>query len=436
MNKLERLQATVLFFIVLFFSVGVHSQENAVADSVQVAKAVAADSVLQDFSQPRFIPADSAMVDSLVPAELRQPVKLGPFSELFGRQNKFLSYLDGLVGGNVDRSFEKKIDLNFIVMPSYTREGSFGLGGGVTGLYRLDKTDSIMQPSDITIIANATINGVLSLQTYGNTHFPGRRLRFSHKLEYAYSPLNFWGISYDACSTNPMINYTRNQVDLNTDLVYLLRGPFNVGAALDFVYSYITKMDNWNYLEGQNREFLFTGVGVSLQYDTRDFIPNPRKGMNLVLRGSIRPNFLSSYGKTLYNASLIFNYYVPMWKGSMLAFDFYGCYNSPDSPWPLKQKLGAGGIRMRGYYGGRYIDNNMLSAQVEYRQHIYSRLGCAFWVGGASVFPTFSSFDIKDVLPNYGIGLRIELKHNVNGRIDYGFGKGTGGFVFSIGEAF
>lgn len=45
-------------------------------------------------------------------------------------------------------------------------------------------------------------------------------------------------------------------------------------------------------------------------------------------------------------------------------------------------------------------------------------------------------FDIKDVLPNYGIGLRIELKHNVNGRIDYGFGKGTGGFVFSIGEAF
>ena len=133
MNKLERLQATVLFFIVLFFSVGVHSQENAVADSVQVAKAVAADSVLQDFSQLRFIPADSAMVDSLVPAELRQPVKLGPFSELFGRQNKFLSYLDGLVGGNVDRSFEKKIDLNFIVMPSYTREGSFGLGGGVTG---------------------------------------------------------------------------------------------------------------------------------------------------------------------------------------------------------------------------------------------------------------------------------------------------------------
>ena len=58
MNKLERLQATVLFFIVLFFSVGVHSQENAVADSVQVAKAVAADSVSQDFFQPRFIPAD------------------------------------------------------------------------------------------------------------------------------------------------------------------------------------------------------------------------------------------------------------------------------------------------------------------------------------------------------------------------------------------
>lgn len=91
---------------------------------------------------------------------------------------------------------------------------------------------------------------------------------------------------------------------------------------------------------------------------------------------------------------------------------------------------------MRGYYGGRYIDNNMLSAQLELRQHIFDRIGCALWAGGGGVFSSYDNLRWKNILPNYGIGLRVEIKHNVNARIDYGFGKGTGGFVFAIGEAF
>ena len=136
-----------------------------------------------------FQPADSAMIDSLVPEEFRKPKELGPFSATFGRETKFLSYLDGLVTGNEDRSFSKPFDINFIATPSYTREGSFGIGGGATGLYRTDRTDSIMQPSDVTLIGNATLNGLFSVRTNGNHHFPGRKLRLSYKLEYNYTPL-------------------------------------------------------------------------------------------------------------------------------------------------------------------------------------------------------------------------------------------------------
>ena len=91
---------------------------------------------------------------------------------------------------------------------------------------------------------------------------------------------------------------------------------------------------------------------------------------------------------------------------------------------------------MRGYYGGRYIDCNQLTAQVELRQHIFNRLGCVAWIGTGSVFPELKKFNCKNILPNYGLGLRIEFKHNVNARIDYGFGKDTGGFVFNSAEAF
>ena len=99
-----------------------------------------------------FVPVDSLNVDSLIPAELRKQPTPGIFSQIFKRQNKFTTYLDGLISGNEDHTFDKKFDVNFIVMPSYTREGSFGIGGGATGLFRLDKTDSIMAPSDVTLI--------------------------------------------------------------------------------------------------------------------------------------------------------------------------------------------------------------------------------------------------------------------------------------------
>lgn len=58
------------------------------------------------------------------------------------------------------------------------------------------------------------------------------------------------------------------------------------------------------------------------------------------------------------------------------------------------------------------------------------------WAGGGTVFPELGQLRMSDVLPNYGLGLRVEFKHNVNIRIDYGFGKDTGGFVFQFAEAF
>ena len=52
------------------------------------------------------------------------------------------------------------------------------------------------------------------------------------------------------------------------------------------------------------------------------------------------------------------------------------------------------------------------------------------------LFPSFEKLRTRNILPNYGLGLRVEFKHNVNIRIDYGFGKETAGFVFQFAEAF
>lgn len=155
-----------------------------------------------------------------------------------------------------------------------------------------------------------------------------------------------------------------------------------------------------------------------------------------MLKETFYPKFTGSFNKSLFTTSFILDAYRRIWKGGVLAYDLYAQINNSFAPWPLREELGSGSSRMRGYYSGRYIDCSQIATQIELRQHIYSRIGCTAWVGAGTVFPKFNDLRLNKILPNYGIGLRIEAKHNLNMRIDYGFGKDAAGFVFQIAEAF
>ena len=57
---------------------------------------------------------------------------------------------------NVDRTFEKKIDWSIAPGPNYSSDVGFGIGFLLAGLYRLDRTDSVTAPSNISIYGNFT----------------------------------------------------------------------------------------------------------------------------------------------------------------------------------------------------------------------------------------------------------------------------------------
>jgi len=352
-----------------------------------------------------------------------------------GQEKKKDSYWRRLLQGNVDRTHEKKIDLSFAASPSYTREASFGIGGMASGLYRLNRKDSIMPPSDITLVFNASVQGFYAIEARGNNYFNDHRSVLSYDMGFTSKPLGFWGISYDACGTNPVIDYTRQQIKIDINYQYKVLKNFYVGTTLDFSYTSVTKIGNLSYLEGQNRSFTATGIGISLQYDSRDFIPNPKRGLYVMLRQSVFPEIFGNTKRTLYRTTFIADTYQKVWNGGILAFDLFGQFNSNNSPWALREELGSNN-RMRGYYAGRYIDNNIITGQAELRQHLVQRFGITTWIGGGTVFPSVNQLKMKNILPSYGIGFRWEFKHNVNARIDYGFGKDTSGFVFNIAEAF
>ena len=338
-------------------------------------------------------------------------------------------------GGHIDRTFEQAFDYSIVLVPSFSREGSVGIGGMGAALFRLDRKDSLMPPSDISLSGNASIKGFFYAGLLGNMYFPGRKSRLNYEISFSQRVLNFWGINYDSCLVRPAVFYTRWNVRAAAFYDYQVLKGFYLGAAVDFSCNSAVKIDDISYLDGQKRSYTLTGIGLSLQYDARDFIKTPTRGMNFLLRQMIYPEFMGNAGRTLWRTMFTANYYQRLWDGAVLAFDLYAEINSENAPWALREEAG-GQYRLRGYYRGRYMDNNLASFQVELRQKLFWRVGVAVFGGLGSVFPSFKEWRADQLLFTAGLGLRVEFKHNVNLRVDYGFGRGTSGFVLSLGESF
>ena len=336
---------------------------------------------------------------------------------------------------STDKTFEKKIDFTFIGGPSYSKDTQFSLAVMAAGLYRLDRTDSLTPPSDITAFITGGTTGFYMVGINGNNIFSHNRHRISYKLSFYSQPTDYWGIGYSAGANNPKGSYVEKRYDVDVRYLYQVVPNMFIGASVNFRNSRGIKFTRPEYIEGQNPENTTTGIGAIVEYDTRDFIPNPYKGLYLSLKGTWRPDFLGSNAKSLWQAIFTANSYHRVWKGGIVATELYGEFNASGTPWLMKARLG-GSKRMRGYYEGQYNDNDMITLQVELRQNIWRRIGCVVWGGAGNVFPSFEKFKWGYTLPNYGIGLRWEFKKRINIRVDYGFGKHTSGFLFNINEAF
>lgn len=350
------------------------------------------------------------------------------------------TYLSSLIRGNVDRTHERKIDLSFGITPSYTREAGFGIGGAATALYRLDRNDTIMQPSDVFASINASLNGFYVLTFKGNNLFTDNRSRLSYKLEIYKKHLDFWGINSEETAKNPKSKYDRRQIDLHAEYIYRLTHNFYGGIQIRSDYTDARNVGNPEYLLGERRQYYVTGIGLSVEFDTRDNLLTPTKGLHFAYKPMFFYKYFGNAPASFFRHVFIFNAYRRLWQGSVLAFDWYACMQTSHTPWTMREMIASDGIRMRGYYMGSYMDNNQVASQIELRQHLWKRIGVTAWVGGATVFSSLKEYKERDISPewlyNFGFGLRFEFKHNVNARIDYGFGEGTSGILFAIGEAF
>lgn len=370
----------------------------------------------------RYTPIEASEMESLAPVVEAEP----------NGWQKFIGYFER---ANRDRTMEKKFDVTFIGGPSYSSTNGVGLGVMAAGLYRTDRSDNLTRPSDVTLFASVSTTGFYTVGLRGNTIFKHDKNRLNYKLQFWSKPLNFWGVGYDAGAHNAKIAYDEKYYRVEVDYLHRLARNFYGGfqAAMHSVTG--KNFENPTYLMGMDNDYTCAGVGLLLEYDSRDFAPNPYRGIYAQLSGMYYPQFANNCGRDLWKGELTLAGYQQLWKSAVLAAELRGECNSEGTPWTFMARMG-GNERMRGYYEGRYTDLNLFTFQVELRQRIWRRIGCVVWGGAGNLFHSFDTFSWSETLPNYGLGLRWEFKKRVNIRIDYGFGKDTRGFVLQINEAF
>jgi outer membrane protein assembly factor BamA len=106
---------------------------------------------------------------------------------------------------------------------------------------------------------------------------------------------------------------------------------------------------------------------------------------------------------------------------------------------PFNRLPSIGSDTNRGYYSGRFRDDNELEGNLEYRWYATKHIGLAAFADSAKVFhsgdPVHDAL-FKDYHPALGGGFRFVIPPQIVIRIDYGVSPEQKNFYFTLGESF
>lgn len=333
---------------------------------------------------------------------------------------------------------DKKVDFGFIPGPNYSGTTGLGLGFLGTATYSADRSDPTLPRSNASIYSNMTTAGFFMLGLRGNHIFPHERFRLDYKINLSTFSTQFWGIGYaNADNDDNETDYRRNRIYALARFMVKLAPNTYIGPFVNYQLTQGKGIhdDKRHLWEGQQLTTHSNTAGLSFTYDSRDFMLNATRGVFLQIDQTFTPRCFGNGDNNYSSTEATFSTYGRLWKGAVLAGELHGMFNYGHTPWSQLAEVGTND-RMRGYYQGRYRDKNLIEGQVELRQHIKGRNGVVAWVALANAFPDFDHIAWRRTLPNAGVGYRWEFKKRINIRIDYGFTRNGGGFIFNINEAF
>ena len=333
----------------------------------------------------------------------------------------------------------KKLLVFPVIARSIETGWSFGAAGSLT--FRFNPKDSVSRTSNLQLLVLYSLKKQLVTALNGSQYFDKEKYILNEQISFSSFPDKFWGIGKNTAdeAEEP---YKFNQFYIYLHLMRKIAPHVFVGALYE-----MQNVWNLSYVPGglfdqQNvvgkEGYLVSGLGSSLTFDKRTNAFSPERGFF----GQFSFNhfdklFGSDYNYT--NFVLDLRKYIHIHNNQVIALQLFSFSNTGKEV-PIRSLASFGGAsKMRGYYEGRYKDQQQLILQTEFRFPIYKRFGAVVFGGTGNVSKNFADYSLNEFKYSFGGGVRYALdkKEKLNLRVDYGIGQGTNsGFYLQLGEAF
>lgn len=320
----------------------------------------------------------------------------------------------------------------------YTPETRFGYG--LTGIFIFNfKKDSLTAPkSSVNLGFAYTQNKQVLFTLPFNLFIKQRKYHVYGELAYNKFFYNFYGVGNEQ-APDFVEKYGVEFPRLRLTALKKIRKGLYFGCRYAYdkfsLFDLDTTAQLYTGIIPGSKGGIISGFGLVSLYDSRDNIFYPSKGMwgELVLyHDDERTGSSFNYNRIAFDFRKYFSY-----KENILALNVYSIYSDADLPFFQMGILG-GQHKMRGFYEGRYRDNNLLVFQAEYRRHLFWQLGLTVFADAGQVASRYDRFNGTNWRYTYGAGLRlmIDKAQKINLRVDFGVGNKKILPYFTIGEAF
>ena len=338
---------------------------------------------------------------------------------------------------------------SFMPVPvlGYAQETGFEFGLGALYSFYIDRKDTINRSSNFSGTASYSTEKTYNLTLKGDAWTKGNRYHLIGEVRFKKTPFNFYGLGNDTKKANED-KLVQQQIKLLFDVEKTFVKHAYTGISVGFEnYKFKDQIPGGIYSVSPILNDRAGGsviyLGVSQSYDTRNSNNYPTKGFFGRITYQYAPDFYGGSNFTGSQIKLNLRNFFPLANKLVLGVQgIYYTVQGKQTPFYLLPQLGNDEM-MRGYYTGRYRDENLLAAQAELRYRFMNRFGLVAFAGGGKVFSN-GNLSLHELKPSYGVGGRyfFDTAKGLSVRLDYGIGEKKpdeprqSGFYISLAEAF
>lgn len=343
-------------------------------------------------------------------------------------------------------SLPKRFSLLPLPVIYYTPETRLAYGAALTATFRFRKDSITARPSQVTFGMAHTQNKqwlfYLPFQVFydQNRYFVNGEAGY-----YRYSYYFFGAGQREVPRELYSVDFPRIRVNAFRRIAHLKQGNLYAGLRYQYEDYRVNKTEPGGLLATGTvpggRGSRLSGGGLGLFFDARDAVFFPRRGLvadlSVLVRNRAVAQNPADASTTFDRYALDVTSYHSLGAQTVLALNYWGSFTVGESPFNAMSLIGSA-KRMRGYYEGRYRDQNAALIQAELRFSVYKRLGAVAFGAVGLLGDQRQLLRTNDPKGAYGAGLRftVNRRDHVNIRVDYGLGRQSSGLYVTIGEAF